>query len=221
MYRKGTGFDLRIYDKDLYTCPHKDIHRSDITKIKFIRCPYERAVSCYYAAILWKIIDPRISFYGFLLKMSRLNLVKGHPLESQLEEPGGLHLKTQFAYDENRDIWDDIIQVENTKEGIFFINKKYEIKLKYENTRNDFDARNINRFPVYSLILQLYRKFKPGKIVGMCSSVKIPKHTPYIDYYNNTIRKLVEKIYERDIHNTDYTFKAFKQRYSRYISPTD
>lgn len=174
-------------------------------KIKFVRCPYDRAVSCYFAfcsmptSIRLYIKKPNdtLSFSQYL----SLALSKFKTLNRSVSRCDP-HITTQSLNEEctQQIIWNHIIHVENMQK----------------------ELENIGLSKISETIMDKHhwvksKGFPPSK---KCMS-QIPfskldkKRLNYVDMYDPQCRQLVEKLYKIDFQcHPEYTWKAFLQRNS-------
>lgn len=221
-----------IYNPSYPTFLHHLSPNSSYRTIKFVRCPYDRAVSCYFhycknpsinqyksvpqTATIKRlpkvlVLDIRqkppsdLSFLDFLKLMKiRYKTLNRHPCSI---EPNP-HLTTQSLQEEltHQIGWNSIIHVENMKNELAMIGI------------HDLDQ------------IQSYHKhLKQGHWNKSYSSLKKHVYNPvyattpfhqintknvnYVDFYNQECKSLVEKLYHIDFQcHPEYTWEKFLRR---------
>lgn len=176
----------------------KMLSNKNIIKIKFVRNPYDRAVSSYLHAcdtiILRKVDKDDISFEVFL-KL----LVKN-------ELPNNPHYNLQSFEIENNAglVFDKIIKLEKLDKHLEELKQEYNLELENIFTSNhnrSTNAKNINYY------------------IGNLNFYEIKKLIPtYNNFYNNETKELVEKIYGKDIELYNYTFEDFMSKYEEIVT---
>ncbi len=173
----------------------KDLKNKDYLKIKFMRCPYNRAVSSFIHIMKYSLIkDKKVdTFEKFLDFLNNNNHLTYHP-KCNINS----HATTQVFYNEKRNYWDEIIRCENLETEIKRINKKYNLHLNC-----NFNSYHWNKPKV---------KKCNEKYVGSIEFSKELCNNNYINFYNEKTKALVEKLYKEDIEYLNYTFDEFIQR---------
>lgn len=186
---------IHDYRFDVYVEKHMvtlyDLQNTNHIKIKFIRCPYDRAISSY---IMYRQkIDLNATFIDFLNYLLR----NGAKRYASKINP---HYQGQYFYLENTFKWDEIIKVENLDTEIDRVNKKYSLNLDCNYTSPHWRKN---------------KTIKPSNIfIGDKTDISV-SNVNYIDFYNDETRKLVEQIYVDDFNNSDYTFESFVEYNSK------
>lgn len=166
-------------------------------KIKFVRNPYDRAVSCYLHSCRYKLGGLRhynnanISFEFFLkLLLNKKN--------NKLT--GDIHYDLQSLEIENkRKIFDKIIKLEKLNEGAKELEEEYNLLLKTNFTSHHHKSSNSKNINYY---------------IGNLNFNEIKKQIPtYNNFYNEKTKKLVEKVYGKDIELYNYTFEEFMSKF--------
>ncbi len=159
-----------------------DLKDEKFIRIKFVRSPYDRAVSSYL-----HVRKRNQSFLDFLKRLSGKDLER----YGSIENP---HVQTQYFREEKQFQWNEIIRVENYCDEVNRINEKYSLNLKCDHVSKHW--RKNKSIP------------PSGIFVGDNARVSA-KDINYIDFYNDQTRKLVEEIYSVDLANFGYTYEEF------------
>lgn len=201
------------------------------TKIKFVRCPYDRAVSCYFhyckepsinkykpsssspvptTKRLPKVIaldvcqkpPSDLSFYDFLRLMKLLYNTLNRQLDSIVPDS---HLTTQSleAEQSHQNVWNHVIHVENMKNELAMIG-----------------IHNLSQLASFENKLKQHHWNKSSSPVKRDSSLSTKpfheiktKQVNYADFYNTKCKLLVEQLYALDFQcHPEYTFPAFLKR---------
>lgn len=158
-----------------------DLLNKNNIKLKFVRNPYTRAVSSFIHAGKHKHIikNQNLSFKEFLIKIKNNKIYNSHY---------GLQICT---LEKNNKIFDEIIKIENIKNEINRINKKYNLNLDCDFSSRHHVIKNNN--------LNSY----VGDIKYDDLNNNIP---PYKYFYDDEIKQLVYDIYKIDIETYNYEF---------------
>lgn len=169
----------------------KMLFNKNTIKIKFVRNPYDRAVSSYLHAcdtiILKQVDKDDISFEVFLklLVKKKLPYNPHYNLQSfKIENNAGL-------------VFDKIIKLEKLDKHLEELKQEYNLEL--ENIFTSHHRKTTNSKNYY---------------IGNLNFNEIKKQIPtYNNFYNKKTKKLVEKIYGKDIKLYNYTFKEFMSKF--------
>lgn len=155
-------------------------------KIKFVRCPYDRAVSSYLHVCKTKNLPPEYTFEMFLRSLIDNN--------KQLNPNVKSHSGHQKCLGENIKDWNEIVKCENIHDEILRINKIYG-----RNFKSNFSSEHWNT----------NRLINEYTYVGNIPyTSELHKHN-YINFYNNISRELVERYYRIDIYTFSYNYEDF------------
>ncbi len=176
---------------------NKMLKNKKTIKIKFVRNPYDRAVSCYLHSCQNKLgglsnyNNANISFEFFLKLL--LN-------QKNNKLTGNVHYNLQSLKIENkRKIFDKIIKLEKLNEEAKNLQKEYNLKLKTNFTSKHHRSTNLKNNYYYIGDL----KFE--EVIKQLST--------YNNFYNEKTKKLVENFYGKDIELYNYTFKEFMSKF--------
>lgn len=197
------GIDIHRYKWSTYI-PNHPTYLSDLTspschetlKIKFIRCPYERAVSIYAHIVHFQLFqfNEKATFYQILQYLQHKEVRRGYNgIDPHAQTQTNLYLD-QFA-------WDEIVHIEHMKQELQSIHQRRSCHLIYQ---EEFESDHWTRGPPVSIELGKYWNvpFKMAKY-----------HYNYANFYNSLTKQLVETIYQLDFANhPEYTFQWFIQR---------
>lgn len=157
---------------------------NEYIKIKFVRNPYNRIVSSYFAAhennkqFLPGYDHLDLTFYDFLKLVKEKKLANDH-WRSQYQE-----IESEFSFDE-------VIQIENLDMEVERLNKKYDLNLKIDSCSGHHHAKD-----------KSINDFVGRKRHSQYDDVKnIPD---YINFYDEEIKQLVSEIYEMDLKTYGY-----------------
>ena len=162
-------------------------------KIKFIRNPYRRAVSCYLfcGSHYWQMKN--ISFRKFLLnikdnKIQNKNIAK--------------HLVPQYDEDTEKYV-DEYVKVENIEMDLERIDKQH-------GTRFLESYRQLNKDSIF-VSHKAIRNKDITEFVGNATFIEIVRKygipaAEYRFFYNDEIKELVDEIYRDDIQKYNYNF---------------
>lgn len=203
---------------------------SPYKKIKFVRCPYDRAVSCYFIyttslhpvqennvqdALVYPRRIPKtivsrphlkpakdISFLDFL------KIIKTKDINRQSSFSVDPHLLTQSFKEELAQpiTWDHIIHVETMKEELETIG-----------------IQDLDHLQTFRTNLKKNHWNKSSKFIRHSSCLShVPfrfintKNVNYADFYNTECKLLVENLYKMDFQcHPEYTWKEFLRRNHR------
>lgn len=180
------NYRVKIYN-NINPITIDDLNNDDFLKIKFVRCPYDRAVSIFVHSYK---TDSLISntFEDFLNKL----------YTKQYNSVVESHSRPQFDGFNN---WTELVKCENINERIGDINKKYNLNLdlsvcnsphynkKYENCKN-----------------------KTYNYVGNKNIDDELCKENYVNFYNEYTKNLVNKIYGKDVELFEYSYEDFVKR---------
>ncbi len=161
-------------------------------KMKFVRNPYTRAVSSYFAAnennkqYLKGYEHLDLSFYDFLLLVKQKKIVNDH-------------WRTQYQEIESRFNFDEIIKIENIKQEVKRLNQKYSLNLQLHTHSSHHHKKDKNK----------------SEFVGRkkYSELEISSTIPdYRNFYDDETKLLVSEIYEKDLKTYKYTFDLEKNQ---------
>ena len=172
-----------------------DLYSSDFIKIKYVRNPYNRAVSsyihcCKHPFLFEEFAETNPSFNEFLLLLysKKLGINCGHE-----------HYRLQNSFPKVE--YDDIIKIENLKNETKKLNKKYDLNLNY--------SFNCKSMPWHH---QVEKKNKIDNFFNISASdvrkyLFKNKNLPVYDsFYNDEIKQIVYEIYKIDIKTYGYQF---------------
>lgn len=199
-------------------------------KIKFVRCPYDRAVSCYFQYCrspsinnykptatatsitkrLPKVIalDVRqkppsdLSFYDFLRLMKTLYKTLNRQPDSGIPDP---HITTQSlqAEQSHQIVWNHVIHVENMKNELAMIGIHNLSQL--QSFENNLKKQHWNKTSTPVKHVPSLSK-KPFHMITI-------KNVNYADFYDEECKSLVEQLYRIDFQcHPEYTWKEFLRR---------
>ena len=184
----------KFYYKKYGRVTYKNLKNKKTIKIKFVRNPYDRAVSSYLHSCKRKsgglgyYNNANISFEFFLelLLKNKLN--------------GNEHFNLQSRKIENkRKIFDKIIKIEKLNEGAKKLDEEYNLKLKTNFSSKHHRSTNLKNNNYY---------------IGDLKFEKVKKNlSTYNNFYNEKTKKLVEKVYGKDIELYNYTFEEFMSKF--------
>lgn len=159
----------------------------DYIKIKFIRNPYDRAVSSYFHVMKTKLhirwrLNKKLSFNDFLDIYHKIKNKRGSD-----------HIKPQTLGREylNINYFDEIIHVEDLESEINKINKKYNLNLNCNYDSHHWTCKNISEKKQYFVGNLSY-----NEISKLIKNNELPD---YDYFYNDEIRQKVNEIYKNDI----------------------
>jgi hypothetical protein len=195
---------------------------SPYKKIKFVRCPYDRAVSCYF--IYCKILHhPENSLPNPQKRIPSTILRKQNP-KPQLDPAMDLSfldflkiLKTTFrnvnrhpssAYPDPI-AWDHVIHVENMKEELAKIGVHDLGQMNLQNFHKDLEKTNWNKARLGSARQSSCLSKEPFRNINT-------KNSNYVDFYNGECKMLVRQLYKIDFQcHPEYTWDKFLRRNHR------
>jgi hypothetical protein len=163
-----------------------ELESNNFIKIKYVRNPYDRAVSSYIHGCLHKLFENceymNPSFYEFLELLINKKLCIN---------AGGNHWMIQ---NRNPNIkYDEIIKIENLENETKKLNQKYNINLKF-NFESSHHVKKKNKidkfFNVPAFDIKKYREKQ-----------EVPT---YDSFYNDEIKEMVYEIYKTDIEAYGY-----------------
>uniref|UniRef100_A0A6C0AET5 Uncharacterized protein n=1 Tax=viral metagenome TaxID=1070528 RepID=A0A6C0AET5_9ZZZZ len=99
-------------------CNLDDLKNTEYLKIKFVRCPYDRAVSIYFFSVS---LGYKESFESFLENIINEKITDDRVI---------YHLQGQFKDYENKVKFNEIVKCENINNRVLFINEKYKKNFK-------------------------------------------------------------------------------------------
>lgn len=203
---------------------------SPYRKIKFVRCPYDRAVSCYfqyckspsinhYSAHPSQTITKRVpnvivsdlrqkpptelSFLDFLRLLKRL-------FPTMNRTPASIspnsHIATQsLPQEQSRQIvWDHVIHVENMTNELALIGI-HDLST-VQSYKNHLKTNHWNKSPSFI-------QHQPESLATIPFHKIKQKHVNYVDFYNEECKLLVERLYQLDFQcHPEYTWKEFLRR---------
>ncbi|ABG53420.1 hypothetical protein Tery_4433 [Trichodesmium erythraeum IMS101] len=161
-------------------------------KMKFVRNPYTRAVSSYFAAnennkqYLKGYEHLDLSFYDFLLLVKQKKIVNDH-------------WRTQYQEIESRFNFDEIIKIENIEQEVKRLNQKYSLNLQLHTHSSHHHKKDKNKSEFVGR-----KKYSELEISGT-----IPD---YRNFYDDETKLLVSEIYEKDLKTYKYTFDLEKNQ---------
>lgn len=176
---------------------------SPYKKIKFVRCPYDRAVSSFFH--LCRYHKRNLTFSHVLKALTNYNINRSNFSRPRLERFPDIHMMTQSLQEEseNKVVWDHIIHVENLK------NELFELNISGYNELHETLREQLSYY-------HWVKSYSPPKNIPLSDILFQDldlKHLNYIDMYNPECRELVEQIYKIDFEcHPEYTWEAFLQR---------
>lgn len=174
-----------------------DLKNKNNIRIKFMRCPYDRAVSSYIHICRRIKKDNNCNYAYYTFNQFLRLLIKKRVL--RYANPNiYAYAQTQSFIQENEFKWDEVLEVENPDYNSNLINEKYEIEL-------DFNFINDHWVKTNSPITNKKISNTPFKDLDL-------KNINYVDFYGKTEKELVEKIYKIDFDCSNYTFERFIER---------
>jgi hypothetical protein len=201
----GKNMLSKVAFRYLYMIPKlKKIYQDpNYFKFTIIRNPYARIVSAYLGMAAAKghyniFIDKKgdkVSFVEFLEILSKNKSIRNN-----------LHFRLQTAHD----CWqglcqlNSVIRLENLTEGMAGINAMFNLNIPierlYATKKGNPQDENLE-----------YHKMKYSELVSNCISengeIIYPK---YYYFYKQSVKKMVEEIYHRDISLLRYSFDDIK-----------
>lgn len=157
-------------------------------KLKFVRCPYDRAVSIFIHCVRHRLI-PDISFQQFLESLTfycRNRAVASH---------------SKIQFDDKS--WDRIVHIESLQEEISTIERENGILLNSHHVSSHWISKGQTYSPLHT------------SFIGSKTYDKTVQQFPYPCFYNSEIKKYVEKIYKKDIQTFGYSYEDFLARWSK------
>lgn len=177
-----------------------DLKNKNNIRIKFMRCPYDRAVSSFIHLYRNKIKYCGIDYITLSFNQFLKILSEKIPIRYSGSNIDG-HAHTQSFIKEKEFEWDEILKVENPDYNSKLIKEKYGIDLDF-NLNSGHWVKNV----------QTIAKPSGKKISNIpIKDLKI-NELNYIDFYDEEEKKLVEKIYKIDFDCSNYTFEEFIER---------
>lgn len=175
-------------------------------KIKFVRNPYDRAVSIFIGIFRTVVesyeynnhlyIDKLNHQIQDLIKSNKYNFITFLTLIDKLYESiYDAHIREQWSELDSIIKYDEIIKIENIDQKLDYLREKYNINLaiqKKDTYSYHHNKTNSNNTSLYTTIVLNHNNLDD-----------IPS---YRYFYNDTTRGLVEKIYKNDILNYGYKF---------------
>ena len=173
----------RLHIKNYPFIYHKEINKyKDYYKIAFVRNPYDRLVSCYKQKICNKFYKNKVGFIKWI--------------------PKSFFLVWNFKYNMNfSDFVKEVCKIPDSKAEVhfksqytFFFDKEWK---KIPNFIGKFENLSNDRDEICSILW-----IKWLSLPHLVSS----NHKNYKEYYNEELRSLVKKRYEKDLELFGYTF---------------
>lgn len=159
----------------------------DYIKIKFIRNPYNRAVSSYLHVMksvlhTWWGLQHKLSFNDFLDIYHKIKNKKASD-----------HITPQTLGNQylNINYFDEIVHVEDLESEINRINKKYNLNLNCNYDSHHWACKNISEKKQYFVGNLSY-----NEISKLIKNNELPD---YDYFYNDEIKQKVNEIYKNDI----------------------
>ena len=181
-------YENEVYRKQVHQQPNQP--HSQYVRLKFIRNPYDRAVSSYIHIMKnhyynkWNLPN-NMSFLTFLKKYKTVE----HILYCR---PEADHVRPQTdRYHRGERFFNEIICVENLEEEIDRINNKYNINLDCNFNSDHWASKNQNKSNK-----EFCGNLEWSKIEQLINEKALPE---YDCFYNQETKKLVESIYGSDI----------------------
>lgn len=185
-------FRQDVYYERFGRVTEKHMKSSDYVKLKFVRNPFNRAVSsyihcCKHPFLLDDFKDSNPSFNDFLklLHSKKLGI-----------NCGGGHYRVQ-NWELDR-IYDEIIKIENLEEHIDNINIKYNINLK-TNFSSGHHVKKNNKY------IKNFGSVKRNEVLNYFENNN-QESPSYVSYYSEENYEMVSEIYEDDIKPLGYDF---------------
>lgn len=178
---------IHDYEQQIYNKKQSIKPNTKYLKIKFIRNPYDRAISSYLHCIKNNL---RKGFPEDMQNVSFFEFLKGF---DRIKSCGGCsHYLPQFTDSINYDEYDEIIKVENLDDEIIRINKKYSMNLD-----SNFSSDHWLSDRVDCNIKEEDCSNKPWNEINQdCVNNRLQ---PYKSFYSKETTKLVEQIFTEDI----------------------
>jgi hypothetical protein len=178
--------------KPQYIANAKDWENPHIIKIKVVRNPYYRAVSCYTHFI--RSIDSNLSFEQYLISMleNRIDDLNNHEL--MIRDYHGKSQRTQWDHSINH-----IVKVEQLERELKLLDYRYNTSMldSYQSVRAGNSHIMTKDHQIKEFVGEKEGNFfrRPNR------EFKIPD---YQYFYNQRVRCLVEKLYGDDIRYFNY-----------------
>ena len=167
-----------------------ELKSDNFIKIKYVRNPWDRAVSsyihaCKYPGLFGDYEEINPSFYGFLEALITGELSM---------HGGGDHWRIQNLFPEVK--YNEIIKIENLKPETKRLNKKYNLNLKWNfGSRHHVKKKNrINNF--FNASASYVKKY-------LDEHNQVPA---YSSFYDDQTIKMVYEIYKTDVNTYQYKY---------------
>lgn len=199
---------IHYYRKDIYSKNHPttldELISDEYFKIKFVRCPYERAVSQFSHQKRFPLGNYDgvfSSFKKFLLDLKKKNTIRYH---SELDP----HFTTQSFPEEIAFKWDAVVHIEQLDKELSAIKSPRFLPIATTYFICPISPRTKKRHWVKNKnAMSLNRDRSEEEEIDFGNLY-------YPDLYNSSTRELVEKIYELDFtFHPEYTFEKFLGRF--------
>lgn len=197
------------------------IKSREFTRIKFVRCPYRRAVSSYLYCMgkemegdtarirPLRTTDPRlqgreapiyISFRQFLIYLSKINL-EAYSCDN--------HFAKQFLYFENKLMhYDYICKIENLSTELPLINTHFSLGVE-ANLDDEMNKLSAHHLQFRNDINEYVDEWVYPKLIHLPETGQM-QFPHYKYFYSPKTKAMVDKLYSDDLANYKYSFRPNK-----------